>query len=52
METAVEWLVRQLQKEWVFSERDLFLIQQAKEMEIKQADNAYTAGYDNATVEW
>ena len=34
--TAVEWLVQQLSKEWQLEDRDLHLIEQAKEMEKKQ----------------
>jgi hypothetical protein len=33
MKTAVEWLVQQLSKEWQLEDRDLHLIQQAKEMD-------------------
>ena len=35
-QTAVEWLVQQLSKEWQLEDRDLHLIQQAKQMEKKQ----------------
>ena len=34
--TAVEWLVQQLSKEWQLEDRDLHLIQQAREMEKQQ----------------
>ena len=35
-QTAVEWLVQQLSKEWQLEDRDLHLIEQAKEMEKEQ----------------
>ncbi len=35
-QTAVEWLIQQLSKEWQLEDRDLYLIQQAKEMEKEQ----------------
>ena len=41
METAVEWLVKQLQKEWILEEKDLWIIQQAKEMEKQQIIEAH-----------
>ena len=40
-QTAVEWLVRQLSKEWILEDRDLYLIEQAKEMEKQQIIDAY-----------
>ena len=42
--TAVEWLVRQLSKEWTLEDRDLYLIDQAKEMEKQQIVDAYWDG--------
>ena len=47
MKTAVEWLVRQLSKEWQLEDRDLYLIEQAKEMEKQQIKNAYYTGGDD-----
>jgi hypothetical protein len=37
--TAVEWLIQQLSKEWQLEDRDLYLIDQAKEMEKEQIKN-------------
>lgn len=36
-QTAVEWLVQQLSKEWQLEDRDLHLVNQAKEMEEQQS---------------
>ena len=44
MKTAVEWLVRQLSKEWQLEDRDLYLIEQAKEMFEEQIMDAYNQG--------
>jgi hypothetical protein len=44
MKTAVEWLVQQLSKEWQLEDRDLHLIQQAKEMEESVTKTAYEVG--------
>lgn len=49
--TALEWLVQQLSKEWQLEDRDLHLIEQAKEMEKQQiieACNIDKRQYDNA----
>ena len=35
-QTAVEWLIQQLSKEWQLEDRDLHLIEKAKEMEKEQ----------------
>ena len=35
-QTAVEWLVQKLSKEWQLEARDLYLIEQAKEIEKQQ----------------
>ena len=43
-QTAVNWLVRQLSKEWTLEDRDLYLIDQAKEMEKQQIIDAYVNG--------
>ena len=43
MKTAVEWLIQQLSKEWQLEDRDLHLIEQAKEMEKEQIINAREA---------
>ena len=48
MKTAVEWLVQQLSKEWILEDRDLYLIEQAKEMEKEQIKDAY----DEGAEEW
>jgi len=45
MKTAVEWLVQQLSKEWQLEDRDLHLIQQAKEMEKEQRKKDFVNGY-------
>jgi hypothetical protein len=47
MKTAVEWLVRQLSKEWQLEDRDLYLIEKAKEMEKEQINNAHYEGSEN-----
>ena len=44
-QTAVEWLIQQLSKEWQLEDRDLHLIEQAKEMEIQQIKEAYLRGF-------
>ena len=50
-QTAVEWLVQQLSKEWILEDRDLYLIEQAKEMEKEQIMNAWDDGQsDGATI--
>lgn len=41
MKTAVEWLVQQLSKEWILEDRDLYLIEQAKEMEKENIVNSF-----------
>ena len=43
-ERAVEWLVQKLSKEWVLEERDLFLINLAKQMEKQQLQEAFEKG--------
>ena len=54
MKTAVEWLVQQLSKEWQLEDRDLHLIEQAKEMEkynsIIQAKKYYLKGFEDAEL--
>jgi hypothetical protein len=47
MNTAVEWLVQQLRKEWQLEYRDLHLIKQAKEMEKQQIIDAYREAVTN-----
>lgn len=47
--TAIEWLVQQLSKEWILEDRDLYLIEQSKEMEKEQIKGAYIAGGYNNT---
>jgi uncharacterized protein YihD (DUF1040 family) len=51
-QTAVEWLIQQLSKEWQLEDRDLHLIEQAKEMEKEQIINAciyeFADDYDTA----
>jgi hypothetical protein len=42
-QTAVEWLVQKLSKEWQLEARDLYLINQAKEMEKQQIIEAWIA---------
>jgi predicted secreted protein len=49
-QTAVEWLVQQLSKEWQLEDRDLHLIQQAKEMEKEQIIDAFNNGF--STTQW
>ena len=44
-QTAVEWLIQQLSKEWQLEDRDLHLIEQAKEMEKQQVIDAFNDGY-------
>lgn len=39
-QTAVEWLVQQLSKEWQLEDRDKHLIEQAKQMEQQQVVDA------------
>lgn len=46
-QTAVEWLVQQLSKEWQLEDRDLHLLEQAKKMEEKQKIDAYLRGIEN-----
>jgi hypothetical protein len=52
--TAVEWLVQQLSKEWQLEDRDLHLIQQAKEMEKYnakvEAKKYYLKGFEDAEL--
>lgn len=48
--TAVEWLVRQLSKEWTLEDRDLYLIEQAKEIFEQQIENAFNKGF--STTQW
>ena len=43
-QTAVEWLVQKLSKEWQLEDRDLYLIEQAKEMEKEQIMDARING--------
>ena len=44
--TAVEWLVRQLSKEWILEETEFaYLIEQAKEMEKEQIIKAYNISW-------
>ena len=43
-QTAVEWLVQKLSKEWQLEERDLHLIEQAKEMEKEQIIDSFEQG--------
>lgn len=38
METAVEWLARQLKKEWIFEDIDLYFVEKAKEKEKQQQE--------------
>ena len=45
--TAIEWLVQQLSKEWILEDRDLYLIEQSKEMEKEQIKGAYLEGIKN-----
>ena len=40
--TAVEWLVQKLSKEWQLEARDLYLIEQAKELEKQQDKKMYS----------
>ena len=40
-QTAVEWLIQQLSKEWQLEDRDLHLIKQAKEMEKEQHQETF-----------
>jgi hypothetical protein len=50
-QTAVEWLVQQLSKEWQIEDRDLHLIEQAKQMEEEQHQKTWfesTTQFDNA----
>jgi hypothetical protein len=49
MKTAVEWLVQKLSKEWVLEERDLYLIEQAKELEEEQHYETWNNAYDKGT---
>jgi hypothetical protein len=46
-QTAVEWLVQQLSKEWQLEDRDLHLIEKAKEIEKEQIMNAHYEGSEN-----
>jgi hypothetical protein len=46
-QTAVEWLIQKLSKEWQLEARDLYLINQAKEMEKQQVIKAYGEGKIN-----
>ena len=43
-QTAVEWLIQQLSKEWQLEDRDLHLIEKAKEMEKEQLCYFYVKG--------
>ena len=40
-QTAVEWLIQQLSKEWLLEDRELHLIEKAKEMEKEQIIKAH-----------
>jgi hypothetical protein len=51
MKTAVEWLVQQLSKEWQLEDRDLHLIEQAKEMEFEQRKKDFVNGYKSRAKE-
>jgi hypothetical protein len=44
-QTAVEWLVQQLSKEWQLEDRDLHLIEQANEMFEQQIKDAYQTSH-------
>ena len=44
-QTAVEWLVQKLSKEWQLEARDLYLIEQAKEIFEKQLIDAHHRGW-------
>jgi hypothetical protein len=49
--TAVEWLVQQLSKEWQLEDRDLYLIQQAKEMEKQQLQECWDISHQAGRYE-
>tara|TARA_R110000868_G_scaffold401094_1_gene676399 strand:+ start:12 stop:215 length:204 start_codon:yes stop_codon:yes gene_type:complete len=42
--SSIEWLVGKLSKEWQFEDRDLYLIEKAKEMEKDQIVDAVIYG--------
>lgn len=44
-QTAVEWLVQQLRKDWHLEHRDLHLVNQAKEMFEQQIKDAYQTSH-------
>jgi hypothetical protein len=50
-QTAVEWLVQQLSKEWQLEDRDLYLIQQAKEMEKQQLQECWDISHQAGRYE-
>jgi hypothetical protein len=50
-QTAVEWLVQQLSKEWQLEDRDLHLIEQAKEMELSQLVECWNTAHQAGRFE-
>lgn len=48
--SSIEWLVGKLNKEWQFEDRDLYLIEKAKEMEKAEHAKTWDAALDKYEV--
>jgi hypothetical protein len=44
--TAVEWLMEEMQKTYIFNQDDFDMFKQAKEMEKQQITEAFDSDYD------
>jgi hypothetical protein len=47
-QTAVEWLMEEMSKTYIFNQDDFDMFKQAKEMEKQQIIDAYQQGFNNA----